>query len=264
MWATMNEVADPGRLWLDLLSAAPSTGLVPIVLDGLSRQPERPWDSGELDPQPAPALDDLDEAVVFKQGWNKGVPLGLLPPSERPPRLGRPGMESRPEPEYEEDDEEREFFLELVAPWGITFPGLALEERQSGDQQTYRQMVIGTASGRLGLVETNRSADILHAIGWMGAANHFISETGATPLSMMMRSWEDRFGARLFRLGFDTLVFAVERPASTGSSALAIAAEHFAFAGDDGFHTYADSPVDSMRTLAAVLLGNPTWRFWFD
>ena len=80
MWATMNEVADPGRLWLDLLSAAPRTGLVPIVLDGLSRQPERPWDSGELDPQPAPALDDLDEAVVFKQGWNKGVPLGLLPP----------------------------------------------------------------------------------------------------------------------------------------------------------------------------------------
>ena len=115
MWATMNEVADPGRLWLDLLSTAPSTGLVPIVLDGLSRQPERPWDSGELDPQPAPALDDLDEAVVFKQGWNKGVPLGLLPPSERPPRLRKPGMESRPEPEYEEDDEEREFFLELVA-----------------------------------------------------------------------------------------------------------------------------------------------------
>ena len=164
-------------------------------------------------------------------------------------------MESRPEPEYGGGLQGTEFFLELVAPWGITFPGLALEERKSGDQQTYRQMVIGTASGRLGLVETNRSADILHAIGWLGAANHFISETGATPLSMMMRSWEDRFGARLFRLGFDTLVFVVERPASAESSALAIAAEHFAFAGDDGFQAYADPPVDSIRTLGRGVAG---------
>jgi hypothetical protein len=98
----------------------------------------------------------------------------------------------------------------------------------------------------------------------MGAVNHFISETGATPLSAMMRSWEDRFGAKLFRLGFDRLVLAVERAPSTEASALAIAAEHFAFAGDDGLQAYTDPPVDTIRTLAAVLLGNPTWRFWFD
>ena len=99
----------------------------------------------------------------------------------------------------------------------------------------------------------------------MGAVNHFISETGATPLSVMMRSWEDRFGARLFRLGFATMTFYSGRPASTESSALALAAEHFAFGGTDGFQAY-EPPlfVDSIRTLASVLLNRPTWSFSFD
>ena len=99
----------------------------------------------------------------------------------------------------------------------------------------------------------------------MGAVNHFISETGATPLSVMMRSWEERFAARLFRLGFATMTFYVGRPPSTEAGALAVAAEHFAFAGTDGFQAY-ESPlyVDSIRSLASVLFNRPSWNFWFD
>jgi hypothetical protein len=163
-----------------------------------------------------------------------------------------------------EDAEERDYFLELAEPWGVGFPGLALAERTVGDPEAFEGAINGTASGRIGLVETGRPADILPTIGWLGAVNHFISETGAMPLSVMMRSWEVRFGAKLLRLGFDTLVFAVERPPSTEESALAIAAEHFAFAGTDGFQAYTDPPVDSIRTLAEVLLRSPIWRFWFD
>jgi hypothetical protein len=263
MWATTDQIREPGRTWLSLMEMSAVSGFVPIVLDGLEGQPERPWDSGELDPRPHPTPDDLDEAIVFRQRWNMGVPAGLLPPSERPRPLTFPGAEFSAEPEFDGDDEEREF-LELSAPWGIGFPGLGLAERAVGDPETFQRAVEGAASGRIGLVETRRPADVLHTIGWLGAVNHFVSESGATPLSVMMRSWEDRFGAKLFRLGFDTLVFAVERPPSTEESALAIAAEHFAFAGTDGFEAYQDASVDSIRTLAAVLLRNPMWRFWFD
>jgi len=129
-------------------------------------------------------------------------------------------------------------FLDLVAPWGLGFPGLALAERTDGDPEKMFRAVIDTPSGRIGLVEAVRAADIPYTIGWTGAVNHFLSETGATPLSVMMRSWEDRFGARLFRLGFDTMEFLVGRPASSESSALALAAEHLAFAGTDGFQAY--------------------------
>jgi hypothetical protein len=76
-----------------------------------------------------------------------------------------------------------------------------------------------------------------------------------------MRSWEDRFGAVLFRLGFATMEFLVERPPSTEPSALAVAAEHFAFAGNDGLQA---NGVGSVRELANLILGNPLWRFWWD
>jgi hypothetical protein len=184
MWATTDQIREPGRTWLSLMEMSAVSGFVPIVLDGLEGQPERPWDSGELDPRPHPTPDDLDEAIVFRQRWNMGVPAGLLPPSERPRPLTFPGAEFSAEPEFDGDDEEREF-LELSAPWGIGFPGLGLAERAVGDPETFQRAVEGAASGRIGLVETRRPADVLHTIGWLGAVNHFVSESGATPLSVM-------------------------------------------------------------------------------
>jgi hypothetical protein len=97
----------------------------------------------------------------------------------------------------------------------------------------------------------------------MGATNHFVRDLGPAVLGAMMRSWEDRFGARLFRLGFDTMEFTVERPPASEASALAIAAEHFAFASTDGFAAQP-VPIHSIRSLAEHILDNPVWRFWWD
>jgi Domain of unknown function (DUF4253) len=140
--------------------------------------------------------------------------------------------------------------------WGVPFPGLALAERLEIDPVIYRRAIEATPSGRIGLVPVNRPADIPYRIGWQGAINHFMAGDGPTLLSVMMRSWEDRFDARLFRLGFDTMQFLVSRPPRSEASALAVAAEHFAFAGQDS--------VDSVRMRASQTTNNPTWDFWWD
>ena len=273
LWLTNDVLGAPGLVWERLVSAAEANGLSAVLLENLrgTEYPSgRPWDSREFVAPLGYRPDDYDQEVVFRERWNMSVPIGSLAVQDRPPPLFPVG--GTVEPEYEEDEEETTYFLEQVAPWGIPFPGLALMERSPGDAERFKDAVEGTPPARIGLVGAGRPADIPHTLGWMGATNHFLraDPPGATILSVMMRTWEDRFGARLFRLGFDTMVFLVDRPPSTEASALAVAAEHFAFAGSDGFQAYSFMPVesfmpvDSIRSLAGVLINNPEWRFWWD
>jgi len=51
----------------------------------------------------------------------------------------------------------------------------------------------------------------------------------------------------------------VERPLATLEAAIAVAAEHIAFADEYGKHAG-----QSVRELAADLVGQPAWRFWWD
>jgi Domain of unknown function (DUF4253) len=48
-----------------------------------------------------------------------------------------------------------------------------------------------------------------------------------------MRSWEDRFGARVIGVGFADLYVSVAAPPATLDEALPVAAEHFAFCPDN-------------------------------
>jgi hypothetical protein len=59
----------------------------------------------------------------------------------------------------------------------------------------------------LGLVPAARSADLAALIGWTGPANAF----GLAELSAVLRSWEQRFGARVVAL-LDELYVSVAAP----------------------------------------------------
>lgn len=109
---------------------------------------------------------------------------------------------------------------------------------------------------RLGLVAASRSADVPTVVGWTGAANYL-----PTPalLSCVLRSWEDRFGARLVHLGFDTMHLLVERQVPSHEAALAVAAEHFAFCSENVYQG-----AGSIRRYAAGLPGAAIWSFWWD
>ncbi len=272
MWVTDTQVQSPGSGWRELEAAATSVGLIAVLLDDLRNGGGRPWDTGEFIRIDEPAPERYDPDLMFRQRWNQYVPLGSMAAEDREElrqaaERKRLGLGLHPLPEWlsvnEEDTEETEMFLAMSDPWGIQFPGLALAESDRGSALARDEAIRNTPAARIGLVVASRAADVPAVIGWPGAINHFIGDEGPVVLSAMMRSWEDRFGARLFRLGFDTMDFLVDRPPSSAASAQAVAAEHFAFAGVDGLGSQSIH-TPSLRSLADLIVGNPTWHFWWD
>jgi hypothetical protein len=76
----------------------------------------------------------------------------------------------------------------------------------------------------------------------------------------VLRSFEDRFGAALLKLGPGAeLRLLVDRPPHTLEHATQIAAEHSAFCGE-----FAGQGLRSVPAIAAALTDAPIWTFWWD
>ena len=94
------------------------------------------------------------------------------------------------------------------------------------------------------------------SIGWQGAGNYHDT---AAPLTVVLRSWEERFEATVMHVGFDTVDLLVERPPPCQQAALAVAAEHFAFCLDN-----ICQEAGSISQYARELTGATRWSFWWD
>lgn len=76
----------------------------------------------------------------------------------------------------------------------------------------------------------------------------------------LQRSWFERYGAELVCLSGDVVEMRVTRPPGTREAALELAHEQFLYSGGDlVFQGY-----ETMRRLAASLVGATTWFFWWD
>jgi hypothetical protein len=206
------------------------SGLLPFLLSGMPGDTTRPWDTGEQvsEPEDAAAIDRMDAAGVLDGGWW-----------------------AVSEDELAEDEDLRE----MLAPFGGRFPGLAPAVEEELDPELMRRAVVQyTRDARIGLVPAARPADILPRMGWAGACNN----RTASELAVVLRSWEDRFGARLLEVGFADIRLLVSRPPQTLEAALPIAAEHFAFADD------AHRGLHHVGWIARALVNNPFWDFWWD
>ena len=99
------------------------------------------------------------------------------------------------------------------------------------------------------------------AVGWL------TTEAWDPPLhlSAVLRSWEDRFGARLLQIGPGAEIrLLVSRPPRTQDAALAVAAELWAF-GDTAWVTYSSQDqVESVADIASLIIDQPIWGFWWD
>jgi Domain of unknown function (DUF4253) len=109
---------------------------------------------------------------------------------------------------------------------------------------------------RIGLVAANRAADIITALGWTGAAN--VHQDPAL-LSAVLRSWEDRWAARVVEIGFDTLRLTVGILPRDRQTVLTLAAEHFAFCPDNIWQG-----AGTLAAYAESLQGSRVWTFWWD
>jgi hypothetical protein len=227
-WATVDPVREAGAVWAALSGVHEETGLVPILLDGLGGDTRRPWDNGEFDDtavsrEPKAA----DVSRLLEDMWSDAV-------------------------RYAEDAEA----VRDRAPFGRRFPGMAPpEDGQLTDLEFRQALGSSLPSARIGLVPAERPADVLSVIGWIGAANR---RDFLPSLTLVLRSWEDRFGARLASVGFADIGLFVERPPRTAESAQRIAVEHFLLADE------CAGGVKDIQGIAARLVNAPVWTLWWD
>ena len=161
-----------GGLWARLRAAHPDSGLWPVLLDDTAQ----PWSAGQIAPEPVTEIDGYDPAAFMAEVW-----VGWA------------------EPPIDIDAVRR--LLPGPAP-----PGEPLEDPGAAAD---RYAADGCTGRPLGLVPAGRGADVLAAIGWQGARHH---NPLTAPLSAVLRGWEDRFGARVVGIGFDTLDLSVAAP----------------------------------------------------
>jgi len=215
--------AIPGD-WARLAALHTTTGLWPVLLEGLDNDVERPWLVGEFVPSVLSGTVDVEE---FLAGEFAGA---FEDDEEWPDAPAWPGLSPVLPPVVPAEEGAAEFADDLLA----FSPGM-----------------------HLGLVQVERGADVLARLGWMGAVNY---DAHPQVLSGVLRSWEERFSARLVGLGFDTVYLSVSAPPTDPAQALPVAAEHLGFCYDA---IMQDGPGD-LAEYAADLVDRGGWRFWFD
>jgi hypothetical protein len=165
-----------------------------------------------------------------------------------------------------EGEEEDPAFVQQRAPFTRAFPGVAPPERTPLSPAQRQQALdwllplmrltsLPTPTARIGLVAADRPADVLPRIGWTGVTNRYPT---SLPVAAVLRSWEDRFGARLIDVGFAEIRLLVERPPRSPKAALHIAAEQYPFADESG------EGLRDIPRIAASLVDAPIWAFWWD
>jgi hypothetical protein len=240
-WVTTDPVPEAGRVWNELTEMHHRTGLVPILLDGLHGDIRRPWDQGEFeDPWDIREADSLDIDDLLEDLWDSYLP---------------------------DEDEDDEDTIRARAPFSRQFPGAAPAEHialteaerwRAFDTLLPPMRRVSSPAGkvRIGLVPADRPADVLAALGWTGLTNNWPDFPVA--VTAVLRSWEERFGARLVDVGFADIRLLVERPPRTVEAAERVAAEHVML---------ADECIDGRRDIpgiAARLVKSPVWAFWWD
>jgi hypothetical protein len=113
------------------------------------------------------------------------------------------------------------------------------------------------------LAAADRPGDFLTAVGW-GTTEAWWE--GLPSLSAVLRSWEDRFGARLLQIGPGAeLRLLVSRPPRPGREQLLAVAELWAF-GHTAWGGYAHSgqtEASTVEDIARTVVNQPIWGFWW-
>ncbi|WP_199547286.1 DUF4253 domain-containing protein [Streptomyces sp. N35] len=210
--------------------------------------------------------------------------LGLLPVLIGPDMSVRGGSDLAPETVSRPGDHDavevlaghwarrpiRPAYRHIRAPFGAAWPGLAQAVRHAPDvpetaaEHVARLMLepgpdqydFDGQTSWIALVPARRSADIPAAIGWSWAADY---ERDVARLCAVLRTWEDRFGARVVVAGCALIVSAAAPPTTRGEAEL-LAAEHMAFCPD----ALANFGMSTIREYATYLLTAPYWTFGWD
>lgn len=217
-------------LWSRFRAEHHRSGLWPLLMDDSTQ----PWSAGQVAPEQVADIDTYRPSAFMSEVWADWA-----------------------EPQGDEGEEDYDF--EDLAPFRRECPGLAPPGELMEDPDVVADWYAGIlddGSMPLGLAAVGRGADALAVMGWQGAVNH---NKWTAPLSAVVRSWEERFGVRVVRIGFDTLDVSVAAPPVTTDHALRVAAEHWAFCPDN----ITQGP-GALAGYAQSIRGRNSWSFWWD
>jgi hypothetical protein len=238
LWVTDAPVPGAGRRWGELQGVLAGQGIWPLVLIPLDGEEWAPWHNGELDPV---SLDEVDGR--FADRVLAGLWHAMAETTCADEELTRtPGAWG-------------DAALELGLP--DCWPGMAHAGRSRADPAAHAASIAATVypTGLLGLVPADRGSDALAVLGWDGPQNHI----DTADMVSVLRSWEDRFEARVIGLGFDTLQLSVAAPPMSAEHARVVAAEHFALCPDNIAQGTEDFDLYARHIRHAT-----TWSFWWD
>ncbi|OYO09953.1 hypothetical protein CGZ98_12645 [Enemella evansiae] len=194
------------------------TGLWPVAVEGLSGEYARPWLEDEFG--------EVDDRVLAADAVLTEAAADLMPDA---------GEDWEPSARY------------LGLADSVPGPDLTADELEP--------ILLNEQAGGLLLVPAQRPGDVLKRLGWSGAANY---DRDGEPLSAVLRSWEDRFGAVLTGLGFDTLAVQVPRRPSSDEQLRRLVGEHYVWCPD--IIDQGLPPADYLAQLRTA----DGWAFWWD
>lgn len=107
----------------------------------------------------------------------------------------------------------------------------------------------------IGIAPTNDWTTIPAYLRWGGWNDCPAAEYHVAAL----RQWRDRYGAELIGMSFDTINLRVSKKPASRDEALALAHDQHIYCSD-----IIDQGVQTYRALAADLMANDWWYFWWD
>lgn len=155
-------------------------------------------------------------------------------------------------------DEEKQWAERMAAPFTSRYPGLAPAVDAALAPEVLEAALRSFPASRIALIPADRLADVLPTLGWCpGNWDSAFPASSSVGFAAVLRSWEERFGARLFAMTQDAAHLLVERPPRDLDAALPVAAEHWVF---------CDEPAgrQPVQTTAAEIVDAPVWYFWWD
>ncbi|MFF0793498.1 DUF4253 domain-containing protein [Streptomyces spiralis] len=242
VWISEEFPEDVEGLWSRLLDEQTATGLVPLLWAG---PPGEPLDLEQLEQVGALSLEDV-LAADFAEYRRGRLPFWTDPTPPPVPEGVEPWPHD-PGPPFDH-------WPGLAPPMPVTPAGPTPEQASAS---TLARLVdagrFGLDRSRLVLVPVPRGSDAVALLG-------LDAEAPLPLLCALLRSWEDRYGARVLGVFGGELHLSVARPPVEASHAQLLALEHMLSTA----HNIVDDPPTPFSDYAASLTGRTHWSFWWD
>ncbi|MFF7156593.1 DUF4253 domain-containing protein [Streptomyces sp. NPDC008139] len=240
LWLSDEPVVAPGRLWARYQAQQEETGWLPVLMA---------WPCANGFGHRAAEIDAVDAEASLRESWGTYQEArSLLPP--------HPAID-----EVWPDDAAALLAADPGPPF-TAFPGLAAASppHPGPSPDAVARAAVGQMLhyfttrfiAHIALVRAERTADIPALAGWE-------TEAPALELSALLRTWEDRFGARVIGFEGSSVFVSVASPPLASAHAGHVALEHVLTGAsnlNDGTFPFPD--------YAEALRGERLWSFWWD